>query len=95
MGASDEIMQAHQCPIFDRFRRLRYSYKQPHNALLAENILDLGACFPYLRDYVKNKFTPKSYHCLFLGCSPMYKGYRCLHPPSKIVYLSRHIIFYE
>jgi hypothetical protein len=52
-------------------------------------------CFPYLRDYAKNKFTPKSYSCVFLGYSPMHKGYRCLPPPSKGVYLSRHVIFYE
>jgi hypothetical protein len=52
-------------------------------------------CFPYLRDYAKNKFTPKSYLCVFLGYSPMHKGYRCLHPPSKRVYLSRHVIFDE
>ena len=74
---------------------MRCSSKQPHNALSAENILDVGAYFSYLCDYVKNKFTPKSYHYVFLGYSPMHKGYTCLHPLSKIVYLSRHIIFYE
>jgi hypothetical protein len=52
-------------------------------------------CFPYLRNYAKNKFTPKSYPCVFLGYSPIHKGYRCLHPPSKRVYLSRHVIFDE
>jgi hypothetical protein len=35
-------------------------------------------CLPYLRDYAKKKFTPKSYSCVFLGYSPMHKGYRCL-----------------
>ena len=94
-GASDEMMQAHQCPLFNRFKGVLYSSKQSHNALLAKNILDLGAYFLYLRDYVKNKFTPKLYHCVFFGYSPMHKGYRCLHPPSKIVYLSRHVIFDE
>jgi hypothetical protein len=52
-------------------------------------------CFPYLRDYAKNKFTPKSYLCVFLGYNPMHTGYRCLHPPSERVYLSRHVIFDE
>uniref|UniRef100_A0A2N9I9N7 CCHC-type domain-containing protein n=1 Tax=Fagus sylvatica TaxID=28930 RepID=A0A2N9I9N7_FAGSY len=52
-------------------------------------------CFPYLRDYAKNKFEPKSYPCIFLGYSPIHKGYRCLHPPTKRVYLSRHVVFDE
>ncbi len=52
-------------------------------------------CFPYLRDYAKNKFEPKSYPCVFLGYSPIHKGYRCLHPPTKRVYLSRHVVFDE
>ena len=52
-------------------------------------------CFPYLRDYSKNKFGAKSYPCVFLGYSPTHKGYRCLHPPSKRVYLSRHVVFDE
>jgi hypothetical protein len=40
-------------------------------------------CFPYLRDYAKNKFEPKSYPCIFIGYSPLHKSYRCLHPPTK------------
>jgi hypothetical protein len=52
-------------------------------------------CFPYLRDYAKNKFEPKSYPCIFIGYSPLHKGYRCLHPPTKRVYLSRHVVFDE
>jgi hypothetical protein len=52
-------------------------------------------CFPYLRDYSKNKFGAKSCPCAFLGYSPTHKGYRCLHPPSKRVYLSWHVVFYE
>uniref|UniRef100_A0A2N9G068 Integrase catalytic domain-containing protein n=1 Tax=Fagus sylvatica TaxID=28930 RepID=A0A2N9G068_FAGSY len=52
-------------------------------------------CFPYLRDYAKNKFEPKSYPCIFLGYSPIHKGYRCLHSPTKRVYLSRHVVFDE
>jgi hypothetical protein len=61
------------------------------------NSLKVFGCryFPYLRDYAKNKFTPKSYPCVFLGYSPMHKGYRCFHPPTKRVYLSHHVIFDE
>lgn len=52
-------------------------------------------CFPYLRDYGKNKFSPKTYPCVFIGYSSLHKGYRCLHPSTKRVYISRHVIFNE
>ena len=52
-------------------------------------------CFPYLRDYGKNKFSPKTYPCVFIGYSSLHKGYRCLHLSPKRVYISRHVIFNE
>ncbi|KAL5715327.1 hypothetical protein ACHQM5_017160 [Ranunculus cassubicifolius] len=52
-------------------------------------------CFPYLRDYAKNKFDPRSLPCVFLGYSDQYKGYRCLHPSTGRVYTSRHVVFDE
>ncbi|KAH9669465.1 retrovirus-related pol polyprotein from transposon RE1 [Citrus sinensis] len=52
-------------------------------------------CFPYLRIYRKNKFSPKTYPCVFIGYSPSHKGYRCLYPPTNKVYISRHVIFDE
>uniref|UniRef100_A0A2N9FTS7 Uncharacterized protein n=1 Tax=Fagus sylvatica TaxID=28930 RepID=A0A2N9FTS7_FAGSY len=55
----------------------------------------INRCFPYLRDYAKNKFEPKSYPCIFIGYSSLHKGYRSLHPPTKRVYLSRHVVFDE
>lgn len=53
------------------------------------------SCYPYLRPYATNKFDPKSLHCVFLGYNDKYKGYRCLHPPSGKVYISRHVLFDE
>lgn len=35
-------------------------------------------CFPSLRHQGKNKFSAKTYPCIFIGYSPMHKGYRCL-----------------
>ena len=52
-------------------------------------------CFPYLRDYNKNKFEKKSLPCVFLGYNPIHKGYRCLDPDTKRVYISRHVKFDE
>ncbi|KAG7593481.1 Reverse transcriptase RNA-dependent DNA polymerase [Arabidopsis thaliana x Arabidopsis arenosa] len=53
------------------------------------------ACYPYLRPYTENKFDPKSLLCVFLGYTEKYKGYRCLHPPTGRVYISRHVLFDE
>ena len=52
-------------------------------------------CYPYLRDYTKNKFDKKTYPCVFIGCSPLHKGYHCLQPQTKRIYISRHVIFDE
>ena len=52
-------------------------------------------CFPYLRPYMKNKMDPKSLVCVFLGYNEKYKGYRCFHPPTGRVYISRHVLFNE
>ena len=53
------------------------------------------SCYPFLKPYAENKFDPKSLHCVFLGYSEQHKGYRCLHPPSARVYVSRHVLFNE
>lgn len=52
-------------------------------------------CYPYLRPYMANKMDPKSLMCVFLGYNEKYKGYRCLHPPTGRVYISRHLLFDE
>jgi len=46
------------------------------------------ACWPNLRPYNKKKLQPRSLMCLFLGYSPLHKGYKCLHLPSNRVYIS-------
>ena len=52
-------------------------------------------CFPYLRNYGVNKFSKKTYPCVFIGYSPQHKGYRCFHPTTNRVYISCHVVFYE
>ena len=52
-------------------------------------------CYPYLRPYGQNKIDPKSIFCVFVGYTEKYKGYRCLHPPTGRVYISRHVVFDE
>ncbi|KAI3785937.1 hypothetical protein L1987_45063 [Smallanthus sonchifolius] len=51
--------------------------------------------FPYLRDYAKHKLEPRSLPCVFIGYSTHYKGYRCLDPTTKRIFISRHARFNE
>lgn len=52
-------------------------------------------CFPYLKSQGLNKFSRKTISCVFLGYSPLHKGYRCLDPHTHKVYISRHVVFNE
>lgn len=52
-------------------------------------------CFPYIRDKTANKFHAKSYPCIFVGYSTEHRGYRCCHPPTRKIFISRHVIFDE
>lgn len=48
------------------------------------------ACYPYLGPYKKDKLSPKSTKCIFLGYNPLHKGYRCYENS-----ISRHVVFDE
>lgn len=50
-------------------------------------------CFPTLQHQGGSKFVTKTYPCVFIGYSLKHKGYCCLEPKTKWVYMSRHIIF--
>lgn len=50
-------------------------------------------CFPYTRPFDNVKFQFKSVPCIFLGYCLGYKGYKCLDPVSKKVYIYRHVTF--
>jgi len=52
-------------------------------------------CWPNLRTYNSNKLKPRFVPCLFLGYSPLHKGYKCLHLPTNRLYFSRDAIFTE
>jgi hypothetical protein len=52
-------------------------------------------CFPYTWDTKQNKFDPKTILCIFVGFSDKHKGYKCFHPPSKKMLISRHVVFDE
>ena len=50
-------------------------------------------CFSSLQNQGGSKFVTKTYPCVFIGYSPIHKGYRCLEPKTKRVYISRHVVF--
>jgi hypothetical protein len=50
-------------------------------------------CFPYTWDTKQNKFDPKTVLCIFVGYSDKHKGYKCFHPSSKKMIISRHVVF--
>ena len=51
--------------------------------------------FLCLRDYMPNKFPPRSIPCIFLGYSFSYKGFRCLNPTISRLCITRHAQFDE
>ena len=53
------------------------------------------ACWPSLRKYNSHKLEFRSKMCVFLGYSPLHKGYKCLDPATGRVYISRDVIFDE
>jgi hypothetical protein len=53
------------------------------------------ACWPNLRPYNAHKFQFRSTRCVFLGYSPLHKGFKCLDPPTGRVYISRDVTFDE
>jgi hypothetical protein len=53
------------------------------------------ACWPNLRPYNTHKFQFRSKQCVFLGYSPLHKGFKCLDPSTGQVYVSRDVTFDE
>jgi histone deacetylase 1/2 len=51
--------------------------------------------YPCLRDYMPNKFSPRSIPCIFMGYNTSYKGFRCLDPSTSRIYITRHAQFDE
>jgi hypothetical protein len=52
-------------------------------------------CFPYLRPYNTHKLQPRTTPCIFLGYPTHTKGYICLDPKTRRVYISKHVLFNE
>jgi hypothetical protein len=53
------------------------------------------ACWPNLHPYNTHKFQFRSKQCVFLGYSPLHKGFKCLDPSTGRVYVSWNVTFDE
>ncbi|OMO89784.1 Integrase, catalytic core [Corchorus capsularis] len=53
------------------------------------------ACYPHLVPYNKTKLEFKTRQCVFLGYGVQHKGYKCLDPQSRRIYISRNVAFDE
>jgi len=53
------------------------------------------AVWPNLRPYNSKKLEFRSKQCVFLGYSPLHKGFKCLAPKDGRVYISRDVVFDE
>ena len=52
-------------------------------------------CYPWIRPYGNNKFTPRSTPCVFLGYSLTQSAFICFDVSHSKIYISRHVIFHE
>jgi len=53
------------------------------------------ACWPNLLPYNRHKMDFRSKMCVFLGYSPQHLGYKCLHVPTRRLYVARNVVFDE
>jgi hypothetical protein len=53
------------------------------------------AVWPNLRPYNSKNFEFHSKQCVFLGYSPIHKGFKCLDPKEGHIYVSHDVIFDE
>ncbi|KAL0461885.1 UNVERIFIED_CONTAM: hypothetical protein Slati_0076100 [Sesamum latifolium] len=51
--------------------------------------------FVHLHRHLRNKLEPRALQCVFVGYGLHQKGYRCYHPPSRKLYVTRDVVFHE
>ena len=51
------------------------------------------ASYVHIHDQLLGKLDPRAVKAMFLGCSPIMKGYKCYHPPMKKHYVTMDVTF--
>ncbi|MGL5996338.1 MAG: DDE-type integrase/transposase/recombinase, partial [Pseudomonas proteolytica] len=52
-------------------------------------------CYVFIPEMQRSKLEPKSVKCIFVGYSSSQKGYKCFHPETRRIYVSREVHFDE
>jgi len=51
--------------------------------------------FVHVHSPYRGKLDPRAIKCVFIGYAPNKKGYKCYHPQSRKVYVSKDVTFHE
>ena len=95
----DAVMTA--CYVINRLPTENLGNKSPFEVLngIKPSINHLRVfgckCYVFIPEAQRNKLEPKSVKCMFVGYSTSQKGYKCFHPETKRMYVSREVRFDE
>ncbi|GAA0171146.1 hypothetical protein LIER_25250 [Lithospermum erythrorhizon] len=81
-------------PKFNKYRFAPSDFYPRSNDYAKQNS-EKNAGILSLTKEINSKYSPRSLPCLFLGLSPILKGYKCYNSESKRVLTSRHVTFCE
>src|SRR3954468_20295367 len=72
-------------------------YSRMHTTSFDYTVLRTFGCVCYvlLSTHEKDKLSSKSCKCIFVGYSPIHKGYRCYDPITKRLRIAKHVSFLE
>ncbi|RVW28177.1 Retrovirus-related Pol polyprotein from transposon TNT 1-94 [Vitis vinifera] len=71
------------------------------NAVVAPTVPNLPprvfgcVAFVHLHKHQRTKLTSHALQCVFVGYALHKKGYRCYHPPTRQMYITMDVVFYE
>ena len=51
--------------------------------------------FVHLHKHQRNKLTPLTLRCVFVGYATHQKGYRCYHPPTQRMFITCDVVFHK